>query len=125
MGTLNPEPVVVAIPVSLTLREKARLSAYCEDEVRSVGSWFRHAIRKAWRSRKPPRRQPELMQRVERTGERRIQVWARVTETEYDQLQVLCADEGVWPSIWFRRRMEAQWREVSVPQVGRKRRRQE
>ena len=116
------ELVLIRVPVVMTRADRDRLVAHCEDEVRSVGSWFRWAIRRAWRSRKPPRRQPDELLRVDPTLRNRVAVWARLTETERGQLEVLCADEGVAPSIWFRRRLAAHLGEVAPVPARRSRR---
>lgn len=122
MGTHNSEPVLIRVPITMSRADRDRLVAYCEDEVRSVGSWFRWAIRRAWRSRKPPRRQPDEMLRVDPTLRNRTVAWARLTETERDQLEVLCADEGVAASIWFRRRMAEHLGEIDLAPARRSRR---
>lgn len=122
MGTHNSEPVLVRVPVVMTKADRDRLVAYCEEEVRSVGSWFRWTIRRAWRSRKPPRRQPDELVRVDPTLRNRTVAWARLTESERDQLEVLCADAGLAPSLWFRRQLAAHLGELELAPARRRRR---
>lgn len=60
--------------------------------------------------------------RVDPTLKNKTVAWARLTESERDQLEVLCADEGVAASIWFRRRMAEHLGELEVAPAGRTRR---
>ena len=99
------EPATIRVVVKMTKAERDELVAVCEEEVRTVGSWFRLAVHRAWKKRKPPRKAPPY-QRNEGDGvSRQIDVWARLTESERDQLDILADDEGVSVSIWFRRRL--------------------
>jgi hypothetical protein len=99
------DTATIRVVVKMTKEDRDVLVAHCEDEVRTVGSWFRYQVQRAWRARRAPRRPPPY-QRSQGDGVvRRIDVWARLTETERDQLEVLADDEGVSVSIWFRRRL--------------------
>jgi hypothetical protein len=99
------DPATIRVVVKMTRQERDELVAQCEEEVRTVGSWFRLAVRRSWKKRKPPRKAPPY-QRNEGDGvSRQIDVWARLTESERDQLDILADDEGVSVSIWFRRRL--------------------
>lgn len=99
------DPATIRVVVKMTRAERDELVALCEEDVRTVGSWFRLAVRRAWKKRKPPRKAPTY-QRNEGDGvSRQIDVWARLTDSERDQLDILADDEGVSVSIWFRRRL--------------------
>lgn len=99
------DPATIRVVVKMTRAERDELVALCEEEVRTVGSWFRLAVKRAWKKRKPPRKVPTY-QRNEGDGvSRQIDVWARLTDSERDQLDILADDEGVSVSIWFRRRL--------------------
>ncbi len=84
--------------------------------MRTVGSWFRLQVRRAWRTRRAPRRPPAYQRNQGDGVTRTVDVWARLTEEERDQLDVLCGDEAVSISIWFRRRMAA---ELGTGRAGR------
>jgi hypothetical protein len=96
------DPATIRIVVK---GDRVSLGAHCEVEVRAVGSWFRLKVREAWRRRRPPRRPPPHQRNQGDGVQRTIDVWARLTEQERDQLDVLVGDEGVSISIWFRRRL--------------------
>lgn len=102
------EPAVIRVVVKVTKPERDALTALCEEEVRTVGSWFRLQVRRAWRERKPPRRRPAYKRNADDGVSRTIDLWARLTETERDQLETLAEDEGVSVSGWIRRRLETQ-----------------
>ncbi len=101
------ELATIRVVVKMTHADRDTLVAHCEDEVRSVGSWFRLQVRKAWKVRRPPKRTPGYQRNQGDGVERRLDVWARLTEEERDQLDVLAGDEAVSVSIWFRRRLAA------------------
>ncbi len=99
------DPATIRVVVKMTRADRDELVGLCEEEVRTVGSWFRLAVKRAWKKRKPPRKAPTY-QRNEGDGvSRQIDVWARLTDSERDQLDILADDEGVSVSIWFRRRL--------------------
>jgi hypothetical protein len=99
------DPATVRVVVKMTKEDRDALAAHCADEVRTVGSWFRLKVRRAWAKRRPPKRAPEYQRNQGDGVSRNIDVWARLTEEERDQLDVLCGDEAVSVSIWFRRRL--------------------
>lgn len=104
----NKDLATIRVVVKMTKEEVKRLKEFCDRDVRTVGSWFRLQVQKAWRSRKPPKKQSFhcFYQRNADDGlVRNINVWARLTEEERDQLEVLCGDENVSISIWYRRRL--------------------
>jgi hypothetical protein len=108
MSKRSKDRAVIRVVVKMTKPDRDALVARCEEEVRTVGSWFRLQVQRAWRSRKAPRRPPPY-QRDQGDGVvRTIDVWARLTDEERDQLDVLAGDEGVSVSIWFRRRLAAE-----------------
>ena len=95
----------IRVVVKMTKDDVKTLQRHCENEVRTVGSWFRLQVRRAWQNRKPPKKHG-LYQRNANDGvSRQVDVWARLTEEERDQLEVLCGDENVSISIWYRRRL--------------------
>lgn len=102
------DPAVVRIVVKVTKPERDALARKCEDEVRTVGSWFRLQIRRAWKVHKAPKRRPPYQRNADDGVSRKIDLWARLTETERDQLEILSEDEGTSVSAWFRRRLEAE-----------------
>lgn len=116
----KPFPANVRIVVKVTKPERDALVARCEEEVRTVGSWFRLQIQRAWRARKPPRRVQEYRRKQGDGVSRTIDVWARVTDDERDQLEVLTADEGVSVSGWFRKRLEAELGASTLSPRGRR-----
>lgn len=111
------EPAIIRVVVKMTKAERDTLVRHCEEEVRTVGSWFRQQVRNAWRTRKPPKKYPAFQRNQADGHSRQIDVWARLTESERDQLDILCEDEGVSVSIWFRRRLPEQ---VPASRVKRK-----
>lgn len=97
---------VIRVVVKMTKAEQKALKAHCDAEVRTVGSWFRQQVRTAYAKRRKNARQAKTFQRNSDDGiHRGVDVWARLTEDERDMLEVLCNDEGVSVSIWFRRRL--------------------
>lgn len=99
------ECATIRVVVKMTNRESEDLKRICEKDVRTIGSWFRLQVRRAWATRKPPKKQQGFL-RNELDGKKRtVDVWARLTDTERDQLDILCDDAGVSTSIWFRRRL--------------------
>ena len=104
----KPNPAVIRIVVKVTKPERDALTRKCEDEVRTVGSWFRLQIRRAWKTRKAPKRLPPFRRNEGDGVSRHVDLWARLTDEERDQLEVLAADEGISVSGWFRKRLEAE-----------------
>ena len=93
--------------VKMTKQEAKALREMCEDEVRTVGSWFRLQVRQAWRDRPKNKKPAKTFLRNDPDGETRgTDVWARLTESERDKLDILTDDDGVSVSIWFRRRLK-------------------
>ena len=100
------ECATIRVMVKMTKEDSAALRRLCEDEVRTVGSWFRLQVKRAWEVYSPSGRYPTGFQRNEDDGVKRMHdVWARLTETERDQLDVLADASGVSVSVWFRARL--------------------
>ncbi len=95
----------VRVVVKMTKEEVAGLKKVCDDDVRTVGSWFRLQVKQAWKNRKPPKKIGFYQRNADDGVYRQVDVWARLTDEERDQLEVLAGDENVSISIWFRKRL--------------------
>ncbi len=100
------DPATIRVVVKFTQVDRDALFAHCEDEVRTAGSWFRLQVRRAWKTRKPPKRPPPYQRNQGDGVHREVDIWARLTETERDQLDILTGDAGVSISVWFRRQLD-------------------
>jgi len=103
--------VALRVMVRVTVPERDELAARCRAELRTVASWFRVQIRRAWRARgetpTPARASSRRRKQVDGV-QRHAALWARVRGEERAQLDILAAEEGVSLSIWFRRRLDAE-----------------
>ena len=97
--------------VRVTPPAREELAARCRAALRTVASWFRVQIRRAWRARGdgpiPARASSRRRKQVDGV-QRHAALWARVRGEERAQLDILAAEEGVSVSIWFRRRLDAE-----------------
>ncbi len=96
----------VTVAVRLTAGELQLLEAFCAEDFRSIGSWFRRAVHRGWKTRETRRRKPSgTWRRRELGGEDPVSVYARLTVEERRRLDLICDEEGIAASEWFCRQL--------------------